>query len=156
MNAGKTKKLMGIEMTPEMYAEALKFMANYAKQVNAGVYNFCVNGECIGCGECCSNLLPMTDREVKKIRKVVRKNQLKPINHVPVPMVNAYDNLCPFRDDSRGDKKCVIYNIRPWVCRSFKCDQYGANFKYDDNLPEEECTARLVRETFWEKDGTIK
>lgn len=31
------------------------------------------------------------------------------------------DMTCPFRDER--NKKCLIYEIRPEICRVFKCDQ---------------------------------
>ena len=83
------KYIMGMPFSEEDYKKAMNIINQVARERNAGLMNFCVDGECIGCGECCSNYLPMTDKEVKKIRKIVRRRQLKPINHVPVVVVNA-------------------------------------------------------------------
>ena len=32
------------------------------------VKNFTVNDKCSNCGQCCSNLLPMSEKEVKNIK----------------------------------------------------------------------------------------
>ena len=136
----------------------LRMLSEAVKEREQGIYNYCVNGECIGCGECCSNLLPMTDKEVKRIRHLVRKRQLKPINHIPAPLMNAIDTVCPFMDDKLGDKKCTIYSHRPWICRDFKCDKYGRDFSIDPNFVAhaEEYQVRNVRETFWDEKGNAK
>ena len=38
------------------------------KDMEHGVYNHTNNGECTGCGDCCSNLLPMTEKEIEAIK----------------------------------------------------------------------------------------
>ena len=37
------------------------------KEFSDGTYNLTCNGKCTECGECCSNLLPMTDDEIENI-----------------------------------------------------------------------------------------
>lgn len=39
--------------------------------------NNCVDGHCIGCGECCTDLLPTTRREIVRLRDYAKKHQLK-------------------------------------------------------------------------------
>ena len=84
--------------------------------------DFTINGKCSKCGQCCSNFIPLTEDEVKRLKKIVRKRKLKPHrNHV----VNAmYDATCPFLND---ENKCRIYEDRPMICKFFKCDKKGAS-----------------------------
>ena len=83
----------------------------------------CVNGKCVGCGNCCTELLPMTLKEVETIRKYVKEHKIKPYSEIffeynGVPSMNL---MCPFRD--LDTKTCRIYEVRPNICRQFKCNQ---------------------------------
>lgn len=151
------KYLMGkVPVSDELYEKAIKLISDAEIMRKAGMMNFCVDGECIGCGECCSNLLPMTDKEVKAIRRIVRRKHLKPINHVPIVVMNQVDGYCPFLDRNRGDKKCTIYEHRPLICRDFKCCKIGDGFKINEDFVKSHYSIVNVRDVFWEKDGTIK
>lgn len=93
-------------------------------EMEQGVYNFTKDGKCSGCGECCSNYLPISSSEKKEIKRYIEKNGIKECKH------NAYflakqpemDMTCPFLDDSKKDKKCTIYAVRPKICRVFQCN----------------------------------
>lgn len=83
----------------------------------------CVNGKCVGCGSCCTELLPMTLKEVETIRKYVKEHKIKPYSEIffeynGIPSMNL---MCPFRD--LDTKTCRIYEVRPNICRQFKCNQ---------------------------------
>ena len=83
----------------------------------------CVNGKCVGCGNCCTELLPMTLKEVETIRKYVKEHKIKPYSEIffeynGAPSTNL---MCPFRD--LETKTCRIYDVRPNICRKFKCNQ---------------------------------
>ena len=83
----------------------------------------CVNGKCVGCGSCCTELLPMTLKEVETIQNYVKENKIKPYSEIffeynGVPSMNL---MCPFRD--LDTKTCRIYEVRPNICRQFKCNQ---------------------------------
>ena len=43
--------------------------------------NFCSDGECSGCGNCCSNCLPVTADEIKIIKAYISRHNIKPENH---------------------------------------------------------------------------
>ncbi len=77
------------------------------------------NSECINCGKCCINKLQMTQKELQRIKKYVKKNNIKIITS-KFPTTLVYDNTCPFRDSLI--KKCLIYSVRPLICQEFKCD----------------------------------
>ena len=86
-------------------------------EVNRSATDFTVNGKCSNCGECCSAVLPISNRKLKRIKEYVRKHNIKP--HLNV-MINAdIDITCPFRNEK--EKKCDIYEVRPWVCQKFIC-----------------------------------
>lgn len=88
-----------------------------------GVYDFTKDGKCSGCGKCCSNLLPISSKEVKEIRRYVKKYHIKPYKkNPPTAKPIEIDMTCPFLDGSKDCKKCMIYTVRPMICRNFKCD----------------------------------
>ena len=76
-----------------------------------------IDGKCSNCGECCSNLLPLSEKEIKKIKAYIKKHGIKEQRHNAMMGV---DMTCPFRDDV--NKKCLIYEIRPAICRQFQCN----------------------------------
>lgn len=99
------------------------------------ITNFTCNGNCSNCGECCSNFLPLSNGEIKKIKDYVKKHNIKPCRHTSV-LSNEIDGICPFRDNV--NKKCLIYKIRPEICRSFICSK---------SIPDIEESKRLCYES---------
>lgn len=81
------------------------------------------NGVCTGCGQCCSDMLPLTKSDITRITKYINANNIKPISHIPAILANpAIDMVCPFMDESVPNKRhCVIYPVRPVICRYFIC-----------------------------------
>lgn len=73
-----------------------------------------VCGKCSKCGECCTNLLPISQEELETIQKYVIENKIRPQSHLLV-MQNRL--CCPYYDG----KKCLIYEVRPLICREFYC-----------------------------------
>lgn len=88
------------------------------------ITNFTVNGKCSNCGACCSNLLPLSDKEVQEIKRYVKKHNIKEQRH---NAFSGYDMTCPFRDEV--NKKCLIYPIRPAICRQFMCNHTIADIR---------------------------
>lgn len=83
--------------------------------------DFTVDNECSNCGNCCSNFLPLSEGEVDRIKRYIKKHGIKP-RKFNAPVANpVVDMVCPFR--SEFEKKCVIYSIRPLICRDFRCDK---------------------------------
>lgn len=76
-----------------------------------------VNGKCSGCGACCSDFLPLSDAEIKRIKVYAKAHGLKEQRH---NFMVGYDMTCPFRDDA--NKKCLVYEVRPAICRQFVCN----------------------------------
>jgi len=85
--------------------------------VKHGVYNFTKDGKCVSCGNCCTAILPVTKEEIKAIKRYIKRKHIKPVKKSNVD----FDLTCPFRNNT--EKKCNIYEVRPTICRDFKCDK---------------------------------
>lgn len=83
------------------------------------VSDYTVDGKCSNCGACCSNLLPISETDIKRIKAYVKKHKIKEQRH-NVLGTKTFDMTCPFRDE--GKKKCLIYEVRPAICREFLCN----------------------------------
>lgn len=97
-----------------MDLELCKFLTKHSESISTN--NYCINGECSKCGRCCSNFLPLSEREIRYLKKIVRKRNLKPYFR---PMLANPEVVCPFLDNSNH---CSIYSDRPDICKAFKCD----------------------------------
>ena len=113
-----------------------------------GTYDFTENGKCSQCGACCSNILPMTDKEIETIRRYIKRHGIKEQKHF-LPLANpAIDLTCPFLDSTKKTEKCTIYEARPAICRCFKCDEPNGALNHKE-LFEGVRKAVDVRETFF-------
>lgn len=74
------------------------------------------NGTCSKCGNCCTNFLPVTKKEVSKIKQYVKENNIQPENR---KKGNNIIMQCPFLNQKT--KQCNIYEARPFACRNFLC-----------------------------------
>lgn len=83
--------------------------------------DFTIDGECIGCGECCSDILPMTDEEVKTIKRYIKKHNIKEQRYHAMAV---QDMTCPFMSKDKGKDKCLIYEVRPTICRVYTCHKF--------------------------------
>lgn len=117
-------------------------------EMDRGVYDFTRDGKCSGCGNCCTNLLPMSQKEVDVIRKYVKENHIREARKM-VPLAKpALDLNCPFLDMGKREK-CQIYSVRPAICRAFICsDPEGA--KKCKELYDEIRSVINVRKEFFE------
>lgn len=123
------------------------------KDMEHGVYDFTKDGKCSQCGACCSDLLHISESEYRKIKRYIKKHNIKEQKHVaPAVLVEQpkLDLTCPFLNESKKTEKCVIYPVKPLICSCFICsDQQGAR-----NHPElygEERVLVSMRETFFKK-----
>lgn len=57
--------------------EVSSYLEFVQKGMEDNIYNFCKDGKCSQCGNCCSNLLPMSRKEVDAIHRYIRKNHIK-------------------------------------------------------------------------------
>lgn len=115
--------------------------------MEAGVYDYTVDGKCSGCGSCCSNLLPVSAKEIKTIKRYIQKHGITEQRHryptaTPIP-----DMTCPFRSET--ERKCLIYEVRPMICRDFRCDKPGKKIQADKALYHAKYKPVDMRETFF-------
>lgn len=79
------------------------------------ITNFTICGQCSNCGQCCSDFLHLDEKEIREIDKFLKV-------HPNIEQHNKGENNwnCPFRNDNF--KRCEIYEVRPQICRVFKCN----------------------------------
>lgn len=82
------------------------------------IHDRTVNGECSKCGGCCPGFIPLTKDEVEKIKRYVKKNNIKMRER---ESILGYDGRCIFLDPKT--RKCMIYPVRPFVCSDFLCNR---------------------------------
>lgn len=83
--------------------------------------NACINGKCSSCGECCTDLLPTTRREIVRLRDYAKKHQLKEHRNILAAAAESVDLTCPFRNEKT--RRCEVYPVRPLICRHFICSR---------------------------------
>ena len=67
---------------------------------------------CDGCGECCSNFLPLSRNEITELKAYAKEHGIKQ---------TGKGAECPFLDKRKLDKKCSVYEVRPLICRDYQC-----------------------------------
>ena len=125
----------------------LGHMDQVIRDMKNGVYDFTVDGKCSGCGNCCSNFLPISKKEIENIRRYIKKHHIREeIRRFPT-VEQTVDMVCPFRSES--EKKCTIYSVRPAICRDFQCDKPKKDIWADKKLYCGRYDVVDVRETFF-------
>lgn len=107
------------------------------KSYKSGCRDFTENGKCSNCGQCCSDLLPLSIKEIEIIKAYVRTHHIKKQEHkMPFAQVADFDLCCPFLDISK-EHKCTIYEVRPLICKSFLCcrKDFDTELLNDDRFP---------------------
>lgn len=74
-------------------------------------------GTHMGCGECCSRMLPVTDGELKVLKDAVRERGV-----ALRPERAEVDLTCPLLDDGG---MCMLYDVRPLICRLYDCSEHA-------------------------------
>ncbi len=97
------------------------------------IKNFCVNGKCSQCGQCCTNLLPMSDSEVNRIHRYMKRHHIEQHFQKTLVEIGSTDLTCPFRDNK--NKRCLIYEVRPEICKQFICcEDQNKSFRNRDKI----------------------
>lgn len=123
-------------------------IAEIIRNMENGVFDFTVNGECSQCGGCCSDTIPVSSKEIKEIRRYVKKHKIEESVHfVPTIAPIEWDMTCPFRDND--NKVCTIYEVRPAICRDFRCDKSKKKIQANKNLFHGRYAVISMRETFF-------
>lgn len=123
----------------------MEIMADMQK----GVFDFTVDGKCSNCGSCCSNFLPMSSKEVKEIHRYIEKKRITEQKRVWPVSTPAVDFTCPFRSES--EKKCLIYEKRPAICRDFQCDKPRKQILADKEMYHGRYSVVDMRQEFFGK-----
>lgn len=106
--------------------------------------------KCLGCGKCCSNYLPLTDKEFHKLKDIIKEKKLKPTKHL---VDKDYYSICPFLDLNR---QCIIYDLRPSICSSYTCDKFHNKDFSGLNTKEKYTLYNLRQSLFDMKVGDVK
>ena len=117
------------------------------ESMESEVHDFTRNGECSNCGACCSNMLPMTETEIRNIRRYVKRNGIRERKRLLPVSGFMLDMACPFRDNDK--RTCAIYTARPAVCQRFRCDKSRAQVAEDIDPDAKKMRLVNVREEFF-------
>lgn len=128
--------------------ETLSLLEKVHKEMEDNIYNFYKYGKCSQCGNCCSNLLPMSKKEVEKVHKYVEENNISECRHLLPLAAPAFDMTCPFLDTGKSCEKCRIYPVRPEICKQFICDN-EQRAKHNRKLLGQTRSIVDVREEFY-------
>ena len=121
------------------------------KDMKHGVYDMTDHGRCVSCGECCSNALPMRQKEIKVIQRYIKEHDIKE-QKAPTVFANpTFDMTCPFMRKDVSKDRCVIYPVRPEICRDFKCDKARNGEQFHGSM--DGFMLIDVRETFFGGDA---
>lgn len=110
-----------MEITKDMLKESMKLVENnhLISSLNS-LYDTIPSGQCSGCAKCCMESVHAFYIEFLNVYHYLVKENL--LNDVMVKIESHYFNelvevkACPFLKE---DKSCLIYPVRPLVCRLF-------------------------------------
>ena len=106
--------------------------------------NNCNDGKCSSCGECCTDLLPLNDAKIKRLKSYAERHNLKENRHNLFWDKKATDLTCPFRNNELNI--CEVYPVRPVICREFICSKSLDQAKADrDSVISQSRSIRSLR-----------
>lgn len=128
------------------------FVDEMLSDMASGIYDFTEDGKCSNCGACCSDLLPVTAKEIKTIRRYMEEHGIKEQKHfMPTAQPIAIDLVCPFRNNQ--ERKCMIYKVRPLICREWQCNKPRDGIGASAEIFKEPRLPISMRQTFFMKGG---
>ena len=128
------------------------FIDEMIEEMASGIYDFTVDGKCSNCGSCCSDFLPVSEKEIKRIKKYMKQHNITEQKHF-VPSANpVIDMTCPFRNNS--EKKCVIYEVRPMICREWQCNKPHDGIGPDPTIYQQARLPISMRQTFFQEKSS--
>ena len=83
-------------------------------------------------------MLPLSASEIETIRVYIAEHGIKP--------EARKGDACPFLN---AERMCNIYEVRPLICRLFKCNRPKPPFKHTQLLAREAREVKNVRTTFF-------
>lgn len=124
------------------------------RDMESGIWDFTKDGECSNCGQCCSDFLPVSEKEIQTIWRYIKRNNIKEQVHFLPTARPCIDMICPFQNNL--EKRCEIYEVRPAICRDFRCDKPKKQIWADRDLYQAKCRVVSMYETFFKKRGKSK
>jgi len=124
------------------------FIQQMFESMSAGEFDHTDHGKCTGCGECCADILPISEQDISTIRKYIEEHGIR-MQGVSPAIKPETKFKCPFRNDS--EKKCVIYEVRPAICRDFKCDNMAHGIAANPDMYKGRMHVISMRSVFFEK-----
>lgn len=119
--------------------------------MNVEVEDKTILGRCSNCGECCTNFIPMTKDEIKQIHSYLGKHpEVTEQRHEGA----EFDLTCPFRDENK--KRCLIYEVRPAICRSFICNKDTDVLKQEKLQAHKRGREVMMRNEFFGSDEELR
>lgn len=115
------------------------------------IKNYTHDGICSNCGECCSDILPLSAKEITEIDKFLKTHKVERHNQREDGLI---ETLCPFRNNFL--KKCDIYEVRPYICRIFKCDTQPEQAEFTRDEISKMRKQRSMTELFFKDDIIVK
>lgn len=98
--------------------------------------------KCKNCGNCCTDVLFLTPSEISTIKKYIKENKITTAKTQNI--FNEDNEECPFLNSER---KCNIYEVRPFICKRFTCyDNSEEDLDYKNIQVVDMC------DTFFPKD----
>lgn len=123
---GKSCEGISIQESRKKGMKMIGSLDKFKADMEAGVRGLTCGGKCAKCGECCTDSLPLSSKEIKRIRNYIKANNIKPVNHIPAVLnTPTLDLVCPFLN---SEKQCNIYPVRPEICKQFTCHNWDKTF----------------------------
>jgi len=110
--------------------------------------NHTILGNCSNCGNCCSDILHLNNKEIKQIDNYLKTHKLQQHNK------GENNMMCPFRNETL--KKCDIYEVRPDICKIFKCDKSPEEAWVNREFTNFNKKPRSMSELFFKDDSKLK
>ena len=77
-----------------------------------------INGKCSMCGACCTTLLPISKKEIRRLQKYINRHKLTN-NYLEDIKRGDIAITCPLLN--KETNKCDAYKKRPIICKVFFC-----------------------------------
>lgn len=119
---------------------------------NNTVTDYTCNGECSRCGGCCSDFLPLTRKEQITIGRYIKAHNIKEQSNLLLNPA-SFDITCPFL--SSENRRCLIYEVRPKICRTFICSQDMETIQRNKRQAHQIGEVVCMREYFYGKENPL-
>ena len=117
-----------------------------------GLVDFFKDDKCSGCGNCCGRFLPLSNKEINQIKSYIKGHSIhQNLHSINVLNTKVLDYTCPFLNDSKTDRKCEIYPVRPLICREFTCRKFMQGYTPSKEMLKDFRRKVDMTETFFGK-----